>query len=87
VSASTHVFTGRLVERREDAAGPVGSVSVRGARVVVALDLVPDAREGDSLLVHAGVALAVLGGPLDPGPRPQAFPPPTWGGTGGGVDE
>ena len=35
-------------------------MSVRGARVEVALDLVPAAREGDVVLVHAGVALSVV---------------------------
>jgi hydrogenase maturation factor len=38
----------------------VGRVSVRGARVEVALDLVPDAGPGDAVLVHAGVALAIV---------------------------
>jgi hydrogenase maturation factor len=54
------VFTGRVVELREGPEGRVGRVSVRGARVDVALDLVPDARRGDAVLVHAGVALALL---------------------------
>jgi hydrogenase maturation factor len=35
-------------------------VSVRGAQVEVALDFVPEARAGDSVLVHAGVALSLL---------------------------
>ena len=38
--------------------GRVGKVSVRGARRSVALDLVPDVRPGDAVLVHAGLALA-----------------------------
>ena len=59
----THVFTGRIVEIREDSSGKVGRVSVRGARVDVALDLVPGARTGDDVLVHAGVALSVVGNP------------------------
>jgi len=54
------VFTGRLVELREEPEGRVGRVSVRGARVEVALDLVPEARPGDAVLVHAGVALALV---------------------------
>jgi hydrogenase maturation factor len=44
------------VEHTED--GRVGVVSVRGARVRVALDLVPGARVGDAVLANAGVALA-----------------------------
>jgi hydrogenase maturation factor len=35
-------------------------VSVRGAMVEVALDLVPEAGEGDTVLVHAGVALSIV---------------------------
>ena len=54
------VFSGRLVALREGASGRTGRVSVRGATVEVALDLVPEAREGDSVLVHAGVALSLL---------------------------
>jgi hydrogenase maturation factor len=54
------VFTGRVVELREGPEGRVGRVSVRGARVDVALDLVPGARRGDCVLVHAGVALALV---------------------------
>jgi hydrogenase maturation factor len=54
----THVFTGRVVERREGSHGCSGVVSVRGARVEVALDLVPDVETGDCVLVHAGVALS-----------------------------
>jgi hydrogenase maturation factor len=54
------VFTGRLVELREEPGGRVGRVSVRGARVEVALDLVPEARPGDAVLVHAGVALSLV---------------------------
>lgn len=60
----THVFTGRVVEIREDSSARVGRVSVRGACVDVALDLVPGARTGDDVLVHAGVALSVVGDPL-----------------------
>jgi hydrogenase maturation factor len=40
--------------------GRDGVVSVGGARSRVALELVPAARPGDALLVHAGVALARL---------------------------
>jgi hydrogenase maturation factor len=40
--------------------GGCGRVSVRGARIEVALDLVPQARVGDAVLVQAGVALALV---------------------------
>jgi len=48
----------------------VGRVSVRGATVEVVLDLVPAAGVGDTVLVHAGVALSTLregGGPAGDG--------------------
>ena len=54
------VFAARLVEVRETAGERSGRVSVRGARAEVLLDLVPEAREGDTVLVHAGVALALV---------------------------
>ena len=54
------VFTGQLVELREGPEGRVGCVSVRGARVEVALDFVPEARPGDTVLVHAGVVLSLM---------------------------
>jgi hydrogenase maturation factor len=54
------VVSGRVVDVREGPEGRVGRVSVRGACVGVALDLVPEAKEGDTVLVHAGVALARL---------------------------
>ena len=53
-------FTGRLVALRDEACGRTGRVSVRGAQVEVALDLVPAAQAGDSVLVQAGVALAIV---------------------------
>jgi hydrogenase maturation factor len=56
----TLVFAGRVRAVREGPEGRLGCVSVRGARVEVALDLVPSAREGDTVLVHAGVALSVV---------------------------
>ena len=56
------LFVGRICETREDAGRRSGDISVRGARVEVSLDLVPEARLGDSVLVHAGVALSVLQG-------------------------
>lgn len=61
MSQASLVFSGRLTEVRDGAEGRVGRVSVRGARAEVALDLVPEAREGDTVLVHAGVALSLLG--------------------------
>jgi len=54
------VVAGRVVELHEGSAGRKGRVSVHGARVEVAFDLVPEARVGDTVLVHAGVALARL---------------------------
>ncbi|MAE69892.1 MAG: HypC/HybG/HupF family hydrogenase formation chaperone [Gemmatimonadetes bacterium] len=36
------------------------SVDVRGARIVADLRLVPEAHEGDYVLVHAGFALQVV---------------------------
>ena len=56
----TLVYTGRLVEVREGPAGRVGRLSIRGARTEVALDFVPEARAGDDVLVHAGVALSIV---------------------------
>jgi hydrogenase maturation factor len=54
------VYVGSLTSVHEGAEGRLGSVSVRGARVEVALDLVPAAAVGDAVLVHAGVALTVV---------------------------
>jgi hydrogenase maturation factor len=54
------VVAGRVVEVHAGPAGREGRVSVRGARVEVAFDLLPEARVGDTVLVHAGVALARL---------------------------
>jgi len=51
---------GRLESVRELPDGRWGTIDVRGARVEVALDAVPEARVGDSLLVEGGVALARL---------------------------
>ena len=60
MSDAAPVFTARLVELYEGPCGRVGRVSVRGARTDVLLDLVPEARAGDAVLVHAGVALALV---------------------------
>jgi len=54
------VFTGRLVALEDAASGRRGRVSVRGACLEVALELVPEAKAGDTLLVHAGVALSLV---------------------------
>jgi hydrogenase maturation factor len=56
------VYTGRLVELAEGPDGRTGRVSVRGARTCVLLDLLPEARAGDTVLIHAGVALALVRG-------------------------
>jgi hydrogenase maturation factor len=56
----TLVFAGRVASLVDGPQGRVGRVSVRGAQVDVALDLVPEAREGDTVLVHAGVALSIV---------------------------
>ncbi len=54
------VFAGRLVALEDAPEGRKGRVSVRGARLEVALDLVPEAKAGDTILVHAGVALSLV---------------------------
>jgi hydrogenase maturation factor len=46
-----------VVSIEEGTEGRTGVVSVRGAHTRVALDLVPRARVGDAVLVHAGVAI------------------------------
>jgi hydrogenase maturation factor len=56
----TLVFTGRVLSLRQEPHGRCGRVSVRGAQVEVALDLVPEAVVGDAVLVHAGVALSLV---------------------------
>ena len=56
----TLVFAGRVASVVDGPQGRVGRVSVRGAQVDVALDLVPEAHAGDTVLVHAGVALSIV---------------------------
>jgi hydrogenase expression/formation protein HypC len=52
---------GRLVEIAvTDAAFPVGRVSFDGVLKEVSLAFVPEARAGDYVLVHVGVALNVI---------------------------
>ena len=65
-------FTGRLVALQDGADGRIGRVSVRGAQVDVALDLVPEAKPGDSVLVHAGVALSLVRDAADTGADREA---------------
>ena len=60
VMDGTLVLTGRVASVVDGPDGRVGRVSVRGAMVDVALDLVPEAGEGDTVLVHAGVALSIV---------------------------
>lgn len=40
--------------------GTTGTVDVSGTTVQVRLDLLPEAREGDFVLVHAGFALTLI---------------------------
>jgi hydrogenase maturation factor len=54
------LFVGRVEEIRVTELGREGTVSVRGARLTVTLDAVPDAGRGDYVLVEGGVALARL---------------------------
>ena len=55
-----NLFVGCVEEVRPGPLGREGVVSVRGARVEILLDAVPEARVGDSVLIHAGVALSVI---------------------------
>ena len=58
VATETPVLVAEVVGIEEGPEGRTGIVDVRGAQVRVALDLVPRARVGDAVLVHAGVAIA-----------------------------
>ncbi len=58
--ASPQVVAGRVVALRPGGPWRLGRVSVRGAEIEVALDLVAEARVGDVVLVHAGVALCIV---------------------------
>jgi hydrogenase expression/formation protein HypC len=53
---------GHILELRASAAGgaPIAAVDFQGSQVEVSLSLVPQARPGDWVLVHAGFALTVL---------------------------
>lgn len=57
------LFVGRIEVVEVTEAGRSGVVTVRGARREVALDCVPAARVGDSVLVSAGVALSRIDDP------------------------
>jgi hydrogenase maturation factor len=60
MSVGAVTVVARIRELRSSAEGPAAVVSVRGARMIVALELVPDARVGDDVLIHAGVAMALV---------------------------
>ena len=55
---------GKVVAVREpdagDVTGKTGTVDFQGSRLEVGLVFVPEAQEGDWVLVHAGFALQVL---------------------------
>jgi len=48
----------KLLEISED--GTTGTVDMGGAGVEVGLDLVPEAKTGDFVLVHAGMAIEIM---------------------------
>jgi hydrogenase maturation factor len=54
------LFLGQIVLTRETPEGREAVVSVRGARRVIVLDAVPRARVGDTVLVEAGTAVALV---------------------------
>ena len=58
MSEASLVYAARVLALSEGPHGRVGRVSVRGAQLEVAMDLVPEAAPGDTVLVHAGVALS-----------------------------
>lgn len=60
MSEASPVYVARVLDVSQGPDGRVGRVSVRGARVEVALDFVPEAGPGDTVLVHAGVALSLV---------------------------
>ena len=54
---------GKIVSMKTDevaATGTIGTVDFQGSRLDVSLALVPEAKTGDWVLVHAGFALNVL---------------------------
>jgi len=60
MSEAPPVYAARVLALSQGRDGRLGRVSVRGARLEVALDLVPEAAPGDTVLVHAGVALSLM---------------------------
>jgi len=52
--------SGRLIKIQENEAGLTGTIDVRGARMDALLLLTPGATIGDTLLIEAGVAVAIL---------------------------
>ncbi|MHC4959262.1 MAG: HypC/HybG/HupF family hydrogenase formation chaperone [Planctomycetota bacterium] len=78
-----HLITAELVTIERGAGPRTGRMRVGGAISRVCLELVPAARPGDSLLVHAGVALTRIeekeGNHVSrnpgPGDRDRAQPP------------
>ena len=51
---------GVLVSITSDDTGPIGTIVVKGVRIKAVLSCVADASIGDTLLIDAGVAVAVL---------------------------
>lgn len=51
---------GRLVERRDDAALPMGTVDFGGVRRDVCLAYVPEAVIGEFVIVHVGFAISIV---------------------------
>lgn len=54
------LFVGQVIRTRQTPDGREAVVSVRGARRVILLDAVPEARIGDAVLVEAGIAVAIV---------------------------
>jgi len=54
------LFVGQVIRTRQTPDGREAVVSVRGARRVIVLDAVPEARSGDTVLVEAGAAVAIV---------------------------
>ena len=54
------LFVGQVIRTRQTPDGREAVVSVRGARRVILLDAVPEARIGDAVLVEAGTAVAIV---------------------------
>ena len=55
-----NLLVGKVVSIWAGGQGRSATVSVRGVLAEIALDLVPRAQVGDSVLIHAGVALACM---------------------------